>query len=36
MKQQIAVAGAGFAGMASAYELNSLGLAATVLEAIMQ
>ena len=33
MKQHITVVGAGFAGMAAAYELNSLGYAVTVLEA---
>jgi monoamine oxidase len=33
MKHHIAVVGAGFAGMAAAYELNSLGVKVTVLEA---
>jgi len=32
MKHHIAIVGGGFAGMAAAYELNSLGVAVTVLE----
>ncbi len=33
MQKQIVIIGAGFSGMAAAYELNSLGFAVTVLEA---